>query len=71
MHAKPLPVRSYSYNGYIPYGAGDMSTLDYYVDHDFSGNVPEEIMQHNGGKWDAERLVMTMPSGIEVLFRSE
>ena len=68
MNTRPEPTRTYSYNGLRPYGAGDMFILDAYVDHDFTGNVPEDIMQNNGGKWDAKRMVMTMPSGVEVQF---
>lgn len=68
MYARPEPVRTYTYKGLRPYGAGDLFVLDTYVDPDFSGNVPEEIMAHNSGKWDDGRLVMTMPSGVEVYF---
>ena len=67
-YTRPAPTRSYSYKGLHPYGAGDLFAMDNYVDPDFSGNVPEEIMQHNGGRWDEARKVMTMPSGIEVYF---
>lgn len=68
MYARPEPTRTYTFNGLRPYGAGDLYTMDQYVDDDFSGNVPEEIMAHNGGKWDESRFVMTMPSGVEVAF---
>ena len=63
--------RTYSYKGCRPYGAGDLFVMDHYVDDDFVGNVPEEIVKNNGGKWDADKLILTMPSGVEAAFIKE
>ena len=35
---------SYEYNGFHPYGAGDMFCIDQYVENDFSGNVTEQLL---------------------------
>ena len=36
--------KTYSYNGYSPYGAGEMWILENYVDDDFKGNVTEKLI---------------------------
>ena len=66
-YLRPTPKRTYRYKEYRPYGAGDLFVMDAFVDHDFAGSVPDEIMRH-GGKWDEERLVMTMPGGSEEVY---
>jgi len=38
------PKRSYSWNGWKPYGAGDLFAMDTRVDHDFGGNVTEQLI---------------------------
>lgn len=63
----PTPKRIYQYKEYCPYGAADLFVMDAYVEHNFSGNVPDEIMR-NGGKWDDDRLVMTMPGGQQEVY---
>lgn len=64
---RPTPKRIYQYKEYCPYGAADLFVMDAYVEHNFSGNVPDEIMR-NGGKWDDDRLVMTMPGGQQEVY---
>ena len=36
--------RSYSWNGWKPYGAGDLFAMDARVDPDFGGNVVEQLL---------------------------
>lgn len=52
--------RSYNYNGFRPYSAADLLTMDNHVDDAFCGNVPEEIVR-SGGAWDAEKRILWMP----------
>lgn len=52
--------RSYNYNGFRPYGAADLLTMDNHVDDAFCGNVPDEIVR-SGGAWDAEKHILWMP----------
>lgn len=58
------PERSYSWNGWKPYGAGDMFALDYRVDQDFSGNVTEQLISE-GYTMTADGVLMD-PNGHEV-----
>ena len=62
-----IPARSYSYKVCRPYGAGEMFILDEYVEHYFTGNVPEELIK-DGATWDDERHTLTLPNGKEILF---
>lgn len=66
-NTQPTLKRVYQYKEYCPYGAADLFVMDAYVEHNFSGNVPDEIMR-NGGKWDDKRLVMTMPGGQQEVY---
>lgn len=63
-----VPSRSYSYEGFRPYGAGEMYIMDAYVEHYFTGNVTEELVK-NGATWDAERRTLTLPNGTEIPFK--
>ena len=38
------PERFYSWNGWKPYGAGDLFAMDARVDQDFGGNVTEQLI---------------------------
>lgn len=44
MYTRPTPTRAYTFEGFMPYGAGDLFSLDTYVEEDFSGNVTEQII---------------------------
>lgn len=56
-YLRPEPTRSYTYKNFMPYGASELFVMDHLVSHDFSGNVPDEIMK-NGGTWDEQKMVM-------------
>ena len=58
-YCRPEPKRTYTYKEFIPYGAGDIFSMDHFVESDFSGNVPDEIMK-NGGTWDEEKMIMRL-----------
>lgn len=68
-------MKTYSYNGYKPYGAGDLFCLDQYVDYDFDGNVTEEILknedfkfiENRGGFLDGENIKVIEKQGSAVL----
>lgn len=48
---RPQGERTYSYNGFTPYGAGELFALDHYVDYDFTGNVTEYLIS-SGAKFE-------------------
>lgn len=41
--------RTYTYQGYMPYGAGEIFCLDTFVDDDFCGNVTAQIIAEGIG----------------------
>lgn len=45
MYTRSTSKRTYTYQGFMPYGAGDLFSLDTYVEEDFSGNVTEQIIK--------------------------
>ena len=51
-YTRPDPPRSYDYNGFYPYGAAELHSLDACVENDFSGNVPEELIRTGAAFWD-------------------
>lgn len=51
------PERSYSWNGWMPYGAGDLFAMDTRVDHDFGGNVTEQLISKGYTMTDDGRLL--------------
>lgn len=38
------PARAYSYKGLLPYGAGDIFSIDARLDSNFSGNAIEQLV---------------------------
>ena len=57
------PERSYTWNGWKPYGAGDLVAMDARVEQDFSGNVVEQLLSE-GYKMTDGRLIA--PDGVEI-----
>ena len=48
--------RSYIYDGKRPYGAGDLFTIDTYLDDDFSGNAIEQLLSEGIASYDGKHL---------------
>lgn len=51
------PNRSYSWNGWKPYGAGDLFAMDARVDSDFGGNVTAQLISEGYTMTDDGRLL--------------
>lgn len=51
------PNRSYTWNGWKPYGAGDLFAMDARVDHDFGGNVTAQLISEGYTMTDDGRLL--------------
>lgn len=51
------PKRSYTWNGWKPYGAGDLFAMDARVGHDFGGNVTEQLISEGYQMTDDGRLL--------------
>lgn len=45
-------MKEYTYNGYMPYGAGEMFCMDTYIEDDFTGNVVQYIIDNGLGKFE-------------------
>ena len=49
--------RSYTWNGWKPYGAGDLFAMDARVDQDVGGNVTEQLISEGYKMTDDGRLL--------------
>ena len=58
------PERAYTWNGWKPYGAGDLFALDARVDQDFGGNVTEQLISEGYTMTEDGRLLDLQ--GLEV-----
>ena len=58
------PERSYTWNGWKPYGAGDLFAMDAKVEQDFGGNVTAHLISEGYTMTDDGKLIDL--GGIEV-----